>query len=269
MHHDVKVIDIEDGEGEPKVDKVHATADVKHFFQAAPHRPHHKKPHSVCILCRYVFTLCLCIFLLQLLIIACYKGRQGLRTAGLYSYSWLNNSTKTYGIPSSGTYISFISASLSITILQLRSRIANGARRIISFLCSLMMQKLAVQPSKMLPRSKQPWMITSRCRSLKINQSHTVIQFLRRQLSNGWLRQIRFVFSSAWNCEWLILVHSLSKHSTIPLSNTWLMLLQEQLEGLIYPAEIELAKPLLTYSRSRCRRYGIVWTYEFHIFFSA
>lgn len=99
-------------------------------------------------------------FPLRLLIIACSKERRGLCSAGLYSYSRLDNSTKTYGIPSSGNYISFMFTNLSITTFQLRLRIANGARRITLFLCSLMMPKLAVQPSKMLRRSKQLWMIT-------------------------------------------------------------------------------------------------------------
>jgi hypothetical protein len=54
MHHNVNVVNLDDRN--LKVNKVDPTADTKHFFKAAPHQCHYIKPHSICILCEYMFN---------------------------------------------------------------------------------------------------------------------------------------------------------------------------------------------------------------------
>lgn len=51
MYNNVNVLTIDD---QHRL-KVHKTADLKHFFSAAPHQAH-KKPHSFWVLCRYLFS---------------------------------------------------------------------------------------------------------------------------------------------------------------------------------------------------------------------
>lgn len=55
MHNNVNVPHIDDLN--VKVNKINPTADIKNLYNAAPHKSHYTKPHSICIQCEYVFTL--------------------------------------------------------------------------------------------------------------------------------------------------------------------------------------------------------------------
>ncbi len=61
MHQDVHVQDIDSDEDIPQVlNKSNPTANVKHFFEAAP-KTKDKKNHSQCIPCKWVLQLPSCL----------------------------------------------------------------------------------------------------------------------------------------------------------------------------------------------------------------